>query len=119
MQVQLACDLQKPLILREREAHTDLLNILDKYKSNHLVCVLRGFSGSQSEAESYLDRKFYFTLSGMLSFYILFRNLIFYQTLIVLSIPTKIFQVVSVRTNQMMVCVDYWSKTSLPWIVSL
>lgn len=62
--VQLACDLRKPLILREREAHSDFLSILDKFRTNLPVCVLRGFSGTQSEAESYLDRGFYFTLSG-------------------------------------------------------
>ena len=64
LQLQLACELQKPLILREREAHNDFLSVLDKFKLNLPTCVLRGFSGSQSEAERYLDRGFYFTLSG-------------------------------------------------------
>lgn len=65
-QVRLACDLKKPLILREREAHSDFISVLDKYRINLPVCVIRGFTGSQSEAQTYLDRGFYFTLSGSL-----------------------------------------------------
>ncbi|KAK3926089.1 3'-5' ssDNA/RNA exonuclease TatD [Frankliniella fusca] len=65
-QVQIACDLKKPLILREREAHADFLSVIDKYRANLPVCVLRGFSGTQKEAECYLDRGCYFTLSGSL-----------------------------------------------------
>uniref|UniRef100_A0A915I2C4 Deoxyribonuclease TATDN1 n=1 Tax=Romanomermis culicivorax TaxID=13658 RepID=A0A915I2C4_ROMCU len=66
-QVDLACELQKPLFVHEREAHEDLVKILTKRRQNPLPpVVVHCFTGTWDEAKSYLDFGFYIGLTGFL-----------------------------------------------------
>ncbi|KAK6635302.1 hypothetical protein RUM43_007812 [Polyplax serrata] len=63
-QVKLACELNKPLFLHEREAHEDLLSILTKYKNKMPATVIHCFTGTVDEAKTYLEMGFYIGLTG-------------------------------------------------------
>jgi TatD DNase family protein len=63
-QVDLACELGKPLFLHEREAAADLLAILDNFKSRLPNCVVHCFTGSETEARQYIARGFYLGITG-------------------------------------------------------
>jgi TatD DNase family protein len=63
-QVLLACELQKPLFIHEREAAPDLLTILDDHKANLPACVVHCFTGDERQAEEYLIRGFYLGVTG-------------------------------------------------------
>lgn len=64
VQVKLACELNKPLFLHEREAHEDLLSILTKYKNKMPATVVHCFTGTVEEAKKYLEMGFYIGLTG-------------------------------------------------------
>ncbi|KAH8360049.1 hypothetical protein KR093_010405 [Drosophila rubida] len=64
-QLQLAIRLNKPLLIHERAAQNDVLEILDKFENLPPV-IIRGFMGTAEEALKYLDRRFYISLTGYL-----------------------------------------------------
>ncbi|EDW96246.1 3'-5' ssDNA/RNA exonuclease TatD [Drosophila yakuba] len=64
-QLQLAIRLNKPLLIHERSAQLDLLEILDKFENLPPV-IIRGFMGTAEEALKYLERRFYISLTGYL-----------------------------------------------------
>ncbi|RWS04615.1 hypothetical protein B4U79_08991 [Dinothrombium tinctorium] len=64
-QVQLACELKKPMFLHERDAHEDLIKILTKYSSLPPT-VIHCFTGSLQQAQKYIDLGFYIGLTGYL-----------------------------------------------------
>ncbi|XP_030373997.1 uncharacterized protein LOC115623671 [Scaptodrosophila lebanonensis] len=64
-QLQLAIRLNKPLLIHERSAQNDLLEILDKFENLPPV-IVRGFMGTAEEALKYLERRFYISLTGYL-----------------------------------------------------
>ncbi|XP_033162570.1 3'-5' ssDNA/RNA exonuclease TatD [Drosophila mauritiana] len=64
-QLHLAIRLNKPLLIHERSAQLDLLEILDKIENLPPV-IIRGFMGTAEEALKYLDRRFYISLTGYL-----------------------------------------------------
>lgn len=73
-QVALACELSMPLFVHEREAHSDLLSVLDEFllpssSSNQpLLCpgkvLIHCFTGSIEEARVYVDKGFYIGFTG-------------------------------------------------------
>ncbi len=63
-QVDLACSLNKPLFLHEREADADLLAILDNFKGRLPKCVVHCFTGSEAVARQYIERGFYLGITG-------------------------------------------------------
>lgn len=63
-QVQLACELQKPLFLHERDAAEDLLAILDAHKKQLPACLVHCFTGGAAQAKAYIDRGFYLGVTG-------------------------------------------------------
>nr|CAD7459354.1 unnamed protein product [Timema tahoe] len=65
-QIQLACELHKPLLVHERDSHEDLLEILDKYKDQLPLVVIHCFTGTAEEAQRYLDKGMYIGLTGYL-----------------------------------------------------
>ncbi|CAG0897946.1 unnamed protein product [Darwinula stevensoni] len=65
-QVSLACEIRKPLFLHEREAHEDLIRILEKYRERLPPTIVHCFTGSKAEALRYLDMGFYLGLTGYL-----------------------------------------------------
>ena len=63
-QVQLACELKKPLFLHEREAHQRFVSILTPYANQLDKAVVHCFTGSAKELETYLDLGFYIGITG-------------------------------------------------------
>jgi len=67
-QIQLACRLQKPLFLHERDAHDEMVGLLQKYKDkgNLPNCVIHCFCGTVEQANKYLSMGCYIGLTGYL-----------------------------------------------------
>ena len=67
-QLKIACELQKPLFLHEREAHQDMVGLLEKYKMQETLpkCVIHCFTGTVEEVTKYLDIGCYIGLTGYL-----------------------------------------------------
>jgi TatD DNase family protein len=63
-QVELACTLNKPLFLHERDAASDLLAILDNFKDRLPRCVVHCFTGNEAIARQYIERGFYVGITG-------------------------------------------------------
>jgi TatD DNase family protein len=63
-QIQLACDLQLPLFLHERDAHTRFVEILAGYKNQLDLAVVHCFTGTKAEAKTYLDLGFCIGITG-------------------------------------------------------
>lgn len=72
-QVQLACELKKPLFLHERDAHDDMVRILCKYKDRLPPAVLHCFTGNSAQALKYIEMGLYIGLTGMVLSSLLFR----------------------------------------------
>ena len=64
LKIQLACDMKKPLFLHERDAHNEMVNLLEKYKDKLPSCVIHCFTGTKEEAQKYLDMGCYIGLTG-------------------------------------------------------
>ncbi|XP_017768186.1 PREDICTED: 3'-5' ssDNA/RNA exonuclease TatD [Nicrophorus vespilloides] len=65
-QIELACELKKPLFVHEREAHDDLLEILGKFLDKLPPVLIHCFTGTTEHAMNYLDKGFYLGLTGYL-----------------------------------------------------
>ena len=63
-QVQLACELKKPLFLHERDAHEDMVKILEIYKDRLPPTVLHCFTGTSAQALKYIEMGLYIGLTG-------------------------------------------------------
>lgn len=64
LQIQLACQVHKPLFLHERDAHTEMVGLLNKYKDRLPNCVIHCFTGSKEQALTYLNMGCYIGLTG-------------------------------------------------------
>mmetsp|Transcript_35276 Transcript_35276/g.105377 ORF Transcript_35276/g.105377 Transcript_35276/m.105377 type:complete len:340 (-) Transcript_35276:131-1150(-) len=65
----LACELGVPLFVHEREAHEDLVDVLDSIQADESVprlppVVVHCFTGTKEEAHAYLDRGFFVGFTG-------------------------------------------------------
>ncbi|XKL59962.1 hypothetical protein PGB90_000978 [Kerria lacca] len=66
-QISLACQIKKPVILREKGAYKDVIDLLTKYKDSLPTLVLHSFVGTFEEANSYLQLdNVYIAVSGYL-----------------------------------------------------
>lgn len=65
-QVELACKLGKPLFLHERDAHTEMVHILQSNIHRLPACVIHCFTGTKEEATVYLEMGCYIGLTGYL-----------------------------------------------------
>lgn len=63
-QIELAIELNKPMFVHERDAHEDLLEILDQYKGQLPPVLVHCFTGTAEQALTYLSRGFYIGLTG-------------------------------------------------------
>ncbi|NEW07871.1 YchF/TatD family DNA exonuclease [Paenibacillus sp. SYP-B3998] len=63
-QIQLACELQLPLFLHEREAHVDFVRMLKPYAGKMSRAVVHCFTGSLQELHVYLSMGFYIGITG-------------------------------------------------------
>ncbi|XP_057670689.1 3'-5' ssDNA/RNA exonuclease TatD [Diorhabda carinulata] len=64
--VELAIETNKPIFVHERDAHEDLLKVLDEYSAKLPPVVIHCFTGTQEQALAYLDKGFYIGLTGYL-----------------------------------------------------
>ena len=64
-QLNLAIELNLPVIFHCRDAHSDLINILEK-RGVEMKAVIHSFTGSQKEAEQYLEMGFYLGFNGII-----------------------------------------------------
>jgi TatD DNase family protein len=70
-QLELASELEKPVIIHCREAHNDLLEILRQVTSDKrqaIQGVVHSFSGRWSQAQEYLEMGFYLGFNGIITF---------------------------------------------------
>ena len=65
-QLDLARRVQKPVIIHERESTRDILDILSNFRD--LSCVFHCFSGSWETAKIILDRGWYLSFTGVITF---------------------------------------------------
>ncbi|XP_063991576.1 3'-5' ssDNA/RNA exonuclease TatD [Diachasmimorpha longicaudata] len=65
-QIELACRLNKPLVIHERGAQKDVLEVLSNYKNRLPPVMIHSFIGSADEARLYLDEGFYLGITGYL-----------------------------------------------------
>uniref|UniRef100_A0A915D799 Uridine 5'-monophosphate synthase n=1 Tax=Ditylenchus dipsaci TaxID=166011 RepID=A0A915D799_9BILA len=65
-QVELACELKKPLFIHEREAHKEMVEILTKFSSVLPPTVIHCFTGTAEEARKYIEMGLYIGLTGFL-----------------------------------------------------
>lgn len=66
-QLELAIEVQKPLFLHERAAFTKFMDITKDYLPQLPKAVVHCFTGSLSEAKTYLDNGFYLGFTGAIS----------------------------------------------------
>ena len=66
-QLQQALERQMPMVLHVREAFEESLEILDSFAPEHHG-IVHCFSGNQAEAQAYLDRGFYLSIPGIVTF---------------------------------------------------
>ncbi|WKY12245.1 hypothetical protein Q1695_003656 [Nippostrongylus brasiliensis] len=66
LQVELACELQKPLFIHEREAHKDMVEILAEAGERLPPAVIHCFTGTEDEAKKYVEMGLYIGLTGFL-----------------------------------------------------
>lgn len=70
-QLELASELNKPVIIHCREAHNDVLEILQSAINNRRLTikgVVHSFSGRWSQAQQYLEMGFYLGFNGIITF---------------------------------------------------
>ncbi|XP_051160941.1 3'-5' ssDNA/RNA exonuclease TatD [Leptopilina boulardi] len=65
-QVELACRLNKPLIIHERGAQSDVIEVLNQYKDRLPPILVHSFIGTAEEAQIYLDQGYYLGITGYL-----------------------------------------------------
>ena len=63
-QIELAIELQKPLFLHERDAHTEFYEILSTYKNDLGPTVVHCFTGNRAALENYLSLNLYIGITG-------------------------------------------------------
>ena len=67
-QIELANELKLPIIIHDRDAHGDTFEIIKKYKSPEIGCVLHCYSGNVELAREYVKMGCYISLSGTVTF---------------------------------------------------
>jgi TatD DNase family protein len=67
-QLKLAKELDLPVIIHNREAHSDLYNILSEQKAADVGGVIHSFSGDEDFLKSILNFNFYISFTGAVTF---------------------------------------------------
>lgn len=65
-QLELAQEMQIPVLIHDREAHEDSFNIISEYKLKDVV--FHCFSGDKNFAKKCIDREFYIAIGGVVTF---------------------------------------------------
>lgn len=56
--------MRKPLVLHERDAHEDLIEILSKFREQLPPAVIHSFTGTVEQAQTYLSMGIYLGMTG-------------------------------------------------------
>jgi TatD DNase family protein len=64
MQLELACDLDKPVFLHERSAHEDFVRILERFRPRLSRAVAHCFTGTAEELDAYLALDLHIGITG-------------------------------------------------------
>ncbi|MFQ5912293.1 MAG: TatD family hydrolase [Nitrospinota bacterium] len=67
-QIRVAKKVGRPLVLHERDAHEDMIRILQEERAWEVRGVIHCFTGGLREAANYLDQDFYISLAGPVTF---------------------------------------------------
>ena len=67
-QLQLARRLDKPVIIHSRQAHAEILNILENERLPGRVGVMHCFSGTLEQMQAFLDLGFYISIAGPVTY---------------------------------------------------
>ncbi len=67
-QIRLARELQKPIIVHDRDAHGDILQILKEEGAQEVGGILHCFSGSWEMAKECMELNFYISIAGPVTF---------------------------------------------------
>jgi TatD DNase family protein len=67
-QIRLARELQMPIIIHDREAHQDIVDILREENAAEIGGIMHCFSGSLEIAEACLEMNFYISFGGPVTF---------------------------------------------------
>ncbi|MFZ5944512.1 MAG: TatD family hydrolase [Bacillota bacterium] len=67
-QIAMAKDLQKPIIIHDRDAHQDVLTIVREERAFEVGGVFHAYSGSWEMAKEILDMGFYISIGGPVTF---------------------------------------------------
>ena len=65
-QIRLACELKMPIFVHERDAHEDLVKILQEFEGSLPDVVVHCFTGKLEEAKKYIDMGFHVGFTGTL-----------------------------------------------------
>ena len=68
MQIELANELNLPIIVHDRDAHADTMDIIRKFKKAETGCVLHCYSGSAEMAGEYVKMGCYISIAGPVTF---------------------------------------------------
>lgn len=66
--IRMADDVGKPLVVHVRDAHDDARRILDEEGAPHVGAIIHCFTGSRADADAYLERGYYLSFSGIVTF---------------------------------------------------
>jgi TatD DNase family protein len=67
-QLDIAISLDLPVVIHDREAHEEVLNILFSFKRNGFKGVIHCFSGDYNLAKTFIDMGFYISIPGTVTF---------------------------------------------------
>ena len=67
-QLEIAAELDLPVIIHCREAFDDVIAILDQFKGSLKGAVIHCYSGNAAEARQYLDMGFHISFTGIVTF---------------------------------------------------
>ena len=67
-QLEIAVSLDLPVVIHDREAHAETLEILSSFKRNRLTGMIHCFSGDYNLAETFIDMGFYISIPGTVTF---------------------------------------------------
>ncbi|WOT04826.1 TatD family hydrolase [Shewanella youngdeokensis] len=63
-QLQIAVDLQRPVLMHERDAHADFLAILKQYRPHLPAALLHCFTGNRESLDAYLELDLHLGITG-------------------------------------------------------
>ena len=67
-QIDIAISLCLPVVIHDREAHTETLKILSSFKRNRLTGMIHCFSGDYNLARIFIDMGYYISIPGTVTF---------------------------------------------------